>query len=218
MKSRKLLIGSAVLTGLIVWIAVDLTNGTRHDLRDFDGHDVGTLETAMWRSYYDHRRVALFGELAELLRRQYHLPFWQSNLAAYHAAHAAVVFQRGHERADYMKALPDIESFYTTIRRHSEASFDVDAASRLELEWWIIHRHRAQHPPADLELALAQLQSKIYNRPSGDFADHAKARADAMLLRDAKAENGASPSERDWSTIAALLDRSWVGLQNVVSR
>ena len=211
-------IGSvAVVAALGVWIARDLTDRGRYDLRRFDGHEVAKLETDMWRSYYDHERVKLFRELAELLRRQYHLPFWQSNIAAYHAAHAAVVFQRGHGRSDYMLALPDIEKFYTTIRKHSDTPFDVDLVSRLELEWWIIHRERAHHKPADLEQALAELQAKIYGRPISQFEDHAKARADAMLLRDARAESGGSPSEEDWKRIGVLLDQSWVTLQNTVS-
>jgi hypothetical protein len=205
------------MASLVLWVTIDLASRSRHDLRDFDGHEVARLETAMWRSYYDHHSVQLFRELAELLRRQYHLPFWQSNITAFHAARAAVVFQRGHGRSDYLLALPDLESFYARIEQHSTAPFDVDNVARLELEWWIIHRERAQHAPSDLESALAALQSGIYRRPAGEFQDHAKARADAMLLRDARAETGGSPSETDWRTIATLLDQSWVGLHTVVS-
>jgi len=207
-----------VMAAAGLWVTLDLSDRTRHDLRSFDGHDVGKIETAMWRSYYDHRRVRLFLELTELLRRQYHLPFWQANVAAYHAARGAVVFQRGHNRNEYMLALPDLESFYATIRRHSETDFNVDTAARLELEWWIIHRERANHAASDLELALAQLQAQIYNRPVTEFAAHAKARADAMLLRDDRAASAGAPTDRDWRTIGTLLDRSWVDLQNVVSR
>jgi len=217
MKSRWLIASCIALALLVVWLMRDLTDRSRHDLRSFDGREVAKLETAMWRSYYDHHRLQLFRELAELLRRQYHLPFWQSNVAAYHAARAAVVFQAGHGRPDYMRALPDLESFYRSINQHSTTQFDVDNVARLELEWWIIHRERAQHAPADLERALAQLQSAIYRRPASQFENHAKARAEAMLLRDARAEGGGSPSEQDWRTISTLLDQSWIGLQTVVA-
>ena len=54
----------------------------------------------------------------------------------------------------------------------------------------IIHRERAHRPPADLENSLAELQSGIYDRPALLFAELAKARANAMLLRDARAEAG----------------------------
>ena len=210
--------GSLALMFLAVWLSFDLADSSPHDLRRFDGHEVGRLETAMWRSYYDHRRTAMFLELGALLRQQYHLPFWQSEIGAYHAARAAVVFQRGHKRADYMLALPDLDSYYSIIRRHSETAFDVSKVARSELEWWIVHRERAQNPPGALEAALAQLQAQIYGRPAVEFGAHAKARAEAMLLRDARAEGGGAPSESDWARIEGLLDECWVGLQNVVSR
>src|SRR5689334_12178358 len=79
---------------LAVWILYDFTRSTKHDLRDFDPHEVARLETAMWRSYYDHERVRLFAEMATLLRRQFRLPFWRSCLTAYYAARSAVIFQK----------------------------------------------------------------------------------------------------------------------------
>jgi hypothetical protein len=145
--------------------------------------------------------------LAELLRRQYQFRYWRSFVTAYHAAQAAVVFQRGHNRTEYLKALPDLESFYSTIREHSVTPFDVKKAAAAELEWWIVHRERDRHKPGDLEGSLAELQSLIYQQPAARFEEHAKARAGAMLLRDA------SPGEPDWRRIGALLDRSWVALQ-----
>ena len=100
-------LAAAFLAGaLVLWIAFDLARSGAHDLRDFDGHQVARLETAMWRSYYDHQPIRLFAQLTELLRSQFHLPFWQSCLGAYHAARAAVVFQRGQSHAGYRLALP----------------------------------------------------------------------------------------------------------------
>jgi hypothetical protein len=94
------LIASGALT---LCIGVDMLYPTRTDFRAFDAHDVAALETRMWRSYYEHRAFALFSELPELLQREYGMPFWQSNLAAYHAAKAAVIFQRGHNRTEYLE-------------------------------------------------------------------------------------------------------------------
>jgi hypothetical protein len=198
------------------WIAMDVTVPQHSSLTNFDGHEVGRLETEMWRSYYEHRRVALFAELVRLLRDQYHVPFWQACRGAYDAARAAVVFQRGHNRAEYAQALPDIIRFYTIIRRDSDIEFPVREAAQLELEWWIIHRERAAHPPGDLERSLAALQAAIYGKPASFLAEHAKARADAMLIRDTRAEAG-GVSEQDWRRIGDLLDTSWVSLQAAVA-
>jgi hypothetical protein len=53
-----------VLGGMLVWVSIDLSDRSRHDLHQFDGHEVARLETAMWRSYYSHERFNLFRELA----------------------------------------------------------------------------------------------------------------------------------------------------------
>lgn len=73
------------------------------------------------------------------------------------------------------------------------------------------------HDVGRLETARAFLQAAIYQRPESLFQEHAKARADAMLLRDAAAEHGAV-SEQDWKGIGDLLDRPWVSLQAAVTR
>jgi hypothetical protein len=211
----------AILLSAVVllagWVSIDLWAPWHSSLRNFDGHGVARLETAMWRSYYDRHSVRLFSELSQLLRKQYHVPFWRSYVGAYHAARAAVVFQAGHNRAEYERALPDLESFYALIRQGSDVPFDVEKVARLELEWWIVHREPTQYAPGELERALADLQSEIYRQPPEWFTSHAKTRAEAMLLRDAGAAAGAV-SESNWDRIGELLDTSWVSLQKAVSQ
>jgi len=219
MSSRKKRVVKAFCLVLILfggWIAYDLFSPRTTHLKEFDPNEVARLETAMWRSYYEKRRVSLFNELAELLRTQYHMPFFRSNLVAYYAANAAVVFQRGKERSDYEKAEPDLQKFYSAIRQMSDLSFDVNKAAKLELEWWIIHRQRAQHQPGDLTRALAELQAEIYGMPLERFMDHGRLRAEAMTIRDTKADEGAV-TEADWVKIDGLLHQSWHSLHQVVN-
>ena len=147
--------------------------------------------------------MKLFTDLTTLLRTQYAMPFWRSNLAAYQAAKAAVVFQRG----DYAAAFSPLITYYELILRSSSAHFRPDVAAALELDWWIIHRERDRHPAGDLEAALAKLQSELYGRPAADFAEHGRYRAEAMQLRDAGG---------DWARIEALLMDSWTSLHRQV--
>lgn len=169
----------------------------------------------MWRSYYGHKPLALFGELVELLRDQYHVPFRRACAGAYYAAQAAVVFQRGHDRGEYERALPDLKRYYSIVRRGSDAPFDrgsdapfdVEKSAQLELEWWIVHRERDRRKPGGLARALAGLQAEIYHCPQDRLVSHAKARA--MLIRDSRAAAG-GVTEPDWERIGALLDTSWV--------
>ena len=115
-----------VVTVLGGWVARDLSVTSRHALSSFDPHEVARLETAAWRSYYAHEKLHLFTQMGELLRTQYHMPFWRSWVAAYHAAHAAVVFQPGHNRAEYERALPDLVRFFALVRKGSETDFPVN--------------------------------------------------------------------------------------------
>jgi len=213
----RLLLSGVLVAALAGWIAWDRLRPSHATLRRFDAHAVARIETAMWRDYYAHRRLRLFSGLAELLRQQYHLRLWTSWAGAYHAARAAVVFQRGHRRQDYEQALPEIRAFYRVIRASSDVPFDVETVSRRELEWWIIHRERERHAPGDLPQAFAALQSAIYGQPAADFTRHAQARADATVICD-QGNAAGGEGATDWNRIAQLLDDSWSSLANAVSR
>jgi hypothetical protein len=204
-----------ILALTILGVLYDLFYPRTIQMREFDPDEVARLETAMWRSYYEKHRARLFNEMSELLRSQYRMPLVRSNLVAYYAAHAAFVFKDGHERSDYEKALPDLIKFYSAVRRMSDIPFDVDRAARLELEWWIIHRQRAQHAPGDLDRALAELQAEIYHVPTDRLMEHAHLRAEAMTIRDTKAEQG-GVTEADWARINELLKESWRSLAKAV--
>ena len=185
-------------------------------MREFDPDEVARLETAMWRSYYEKQRLSLFNQLAELLRTQYHMTPLRSNQVAYYGANAAFVFKQGRQRSDYEQALPDLVKFYGAIRKMSDIPFDVDRAARLELEWWIIHRQRTQHRPGDLEKALADLQAEIYHVPVDRLMEHGRLRAEAMTIRDTKAESD-GVTEADWARINELLRESWRSLAKAVT-
>lgn len=212
---RKRWLVLAVLAVVSAWAVYDLYAPRPTKLREFDANEVARIETAMWRSYYDKERLALFTQLSELMRSQYCMTLLRSNEAAYQAAKAAFVFKEGKQRADYEKALPNIRNFYRDIRAQSDIAFDVERAAKLELEWWIIHRQRAQHKDGDLVHSLAELQAELFQLPVERFTEHARLRAEAMTIRDDKAAAG-GVSEADWQRIDELLHQSWQSLWNAV--
>ncbi len=205
-----------VLVALGGWLGFDLYGPRSIKMRDFDPNEVARIETQMWRSYYARERIKLFNQLAELMRSQYHMPYATSNALAYQAAKAAFVFKDGKRREDYEKALPNLIKFYQEIRRGSDIPFDVDKAAKLELEWWVVHRQRALHQTGDLDRALAELPAEIYRVPADRLMDHARLRAEAMTIRDKKAEEG-GVSEADWAKIEELLRQSWQSLWKEVN-
>ncbi|HVQ36959.1 MAG TPA: hypothetical protein VMS31_05475 [Pyrinomonadaceae bacterium] len=218
--SRKRLvfkIAIVALAAISAWVVYDLYGPRTAHLREFDPDEVARLETAMWRSYYEKQRLRLFNQLSELLRTQFNMPLVRSNRVAYYAADAAFVFKRGKQRSDYEKALPALIKFYESVRQMSDIPFDVDRAAKLELEWWIIHRERAQHAAEDLPRSLAELQAEIYRVPIEQLNEHALLRAEAMTIRDTKAEQG-GVTEADWARIDELLHRSWRSLSAVVKK
>jgi hypothetical protein len=215
-RRRVLKVALIVIAGLLAYTAFDLLAPRSSRMRSFDPNEVARLDTAMWRSYYAKQQVKLYNQLTELLRTQYNLPFVRSNTVAYQAARAAFVFKGGHNRQEYEKALPYLVSFYTSVHKVSDIPFDVDRAARLELEWWIIHRERDKHAPGDLERALAELSSELYQMPAERFTEYARLRAEAMTIRDTKADHG-GVTETDWAKIDGLLHESWRSLKEVVS-
>lgn len=206
-----------VLVLLAVWIIFDLFIPRHSNFKKYNSGVVAKLETDMWRSYYDRKPVKLFWQLSELLRTQYHLTFLKSNYVSYEATRAAFVFKKGHGRKDYEKALPYLVKYYRSIRNAGDISFNVDRAAKLELEWWIVHRERKKHLPADLVSALAENQSELYQMQPEVFLKHAEFRAQAMTLRDDLAEKG-QLSDQDWQRINELLIVSWKSHRQALDR
>jgi hypothetical protein len=207
---------AAVAAGGAGWAAAELVRPRRTDIRVFDPDEVARLETAMWRSYYDRRRLPLFGQLVSLLRGQFHLQPLRAVALAGLAARAAATFQVGASHHDYRRALPDLERYYAGIRSVSEVPFDPRRAAALELEWWIVHREVDDHPPGDLEAALAELAAELYRVPAERLWAHAARRAEAMTIRDRTSRREVGVLDDDWDRIEAVLWVAWKALADEV--
>jgi hypothetical protein len=206
----------AVAAGGAGWAAAELARPRRVDIRVFDPDAVARLETAMWRSYYDRRRLPLFGQLVALLQGQFQLQPLRAVTLAGLAARAAAVFQVGASHHDHRRALPYLERYYAGIRAVSEVPFDPRRAARLELAWWIVHRELDRHPPGDLEAALADLAAELYQVPAERLGTHAARRAEAMAIRDRAARRAVGVLADDWDRIEAVLWVAWKALADEV--
>jgi hypothetical protein len=206
----------AVAAGGAGWAVAELARPRRVDIREFDPDEVARLETAMWRSYYDRRRLPLFGQLVALLQGQFHLQPLRAVTLAGLAARAAAVFQEGASHAAYRRALPHLERYYAGIRAASRVPFDPRRAAGLELAWWIVHREVDDHRPGDLEAALADLAAELYQVPAERCRAHAARRAEAMTIRDRTSRREVGVTGDDWDRIEAVLWVSWKALADEV--
>ncbi|HMQ48804.1 MAG TPA: hypothetical protein PKA00_15285 [Saprospiraceae bacterium] len=206
----------AILGMLSIWIIIDLKWPVKRDISIVDGKEIAAMETAMWRSYYEKKKVRLLLQSAKLMRKEFHFPYWRSYQVAFFAAKAAFAFQDGQNRADYNKALPALRQYYGAINDISTKPFEVAAAAESELEWWIIRRERETHPPEEWEHWIKQTAAIIYHRPADAFHEFARQRVNAMLLRDEKGDN---ISAADWTEINRILDIAWLDFeQNIGSQ
>lgn len=208
--------GWAALLVLLIWIIVDLYVPRKNSLRQFDPKEVAQLETAMWRSYYEKKPVLLFWQLAKGLRQQFHAPFWRSFKLGFQASKAAFDFKKGRSRADYQHTIPDLRSYYESIKELSTESFDVPKVADLELEWWIVHRQRERYSYTDLANALVQTSAALYNQPATSFTTYGRFRADAMHLCDDVRHHPGGATEADWQQINEKLLEAWRALHSVV--
>ena len=208
-------VATVALALFALWLGRDLMGPRRVDIRSFDPERVARLDTDMWHSYYDRKPLALYVQLADLLREQFHFPLARSYVVAFWATRGAFVFKRGGGRADYERALPDLRRYYGAIRALSATPFDVPETARLELEWWIVHRERARHGPEDLGRALAAGAAALYGVSAASLAEYGRERAVAMTIRDDRALAG-GVTEADWRAIDAHLGASWRSLWRVL--
>jgi hypothetical protein len=200
----------------VIYAGIDLYWPIHSNLRGFDPDALGKQETLMWRSYYDRKPVALFFELAQMLRSQFGFPPLRSVLGAIHASRAAFVFKDGKARPDYEQALPILKDYFGVIHRTGNIDFDVQQAATTELEWWIVHRERTKYPGEALGRACAEAAATLYRVPVESTQEHGRLRAAAMVIRDTCAASG-GVGENDWGRIDSLLQRCYESLHLAIA-
>jgi hypothetical protein len=178
----------------------------RADLRAFEPAEMARLETAMWRDYYEKRYPALFYHLYALSRTQFGFSPLDSVRIALSAARAAKAFQPTRSRAAAAAAMPELIVYYELLRPAAPNAFDVDAAARLELDWWQARREAVA--PADYGITIAKVAAMTYGKRADEPAmlQSGILRAEAMALRDAR---GQGITDSDWREIESRLLRAY---------
>jgi hypothetical protein len=192
---------------------------------------VGSLEAAAWVAYYRREWACFLRSATALTRHTFGLPWPQTLWGAWLVLRANQLWAP-FPNNDPVGARRAMERFYRMVARRYGESYDPVQASKLEVEWWRVHREHqrgpGEHSSAGLGRiaaherplvdALAELYGYVYGVRPDEVRLAAEQRALAMRYSDQWVSEGCNlaspliPEER------AALIRSYAGLLAAVHR
>lgn len=199
----------ALAAGLVLVLAHDRI--ARPDPRGFDPQEMGRLESAMWRSYYDGRWLRLIGQTMQVSCGQYGFSWWDGARLSIHAAIAAMYFR---QETNDPRCIGQLESYYGIVRHATRIEFDVSEAARLELQWW--KERRRDVPPAQYARTIARLSGFIHGVDEKEAMESALLRTRAMVYRDARRDG--KMTDADWKEVSRQLTAAYTVLKNEMLR
>ncbi len=203
---------SATIAALaVICVALYWSTPRNADLRAFDPAKMAALETAMWRDYYDKRYIDLFFNLYLSSRDEFGFSPLDSLDIALAAANAARTFQPTRSREEANAALPSLVSYYALLARAAPASFDVEQAAQLELDWW--QARREDVPPEVYGRTIAATSAMLYGKTDELMLEAGVERARAMAFRD---QHRNDMTGAEWSEIERRLFKAYSKLQRSV--
>ena len=180
------------------------------DMTEFNPQEMGRLESAMWRSYYEGRWIQLACQTMAVACGQYGFSWWDGSRLSFHAARGALFFRKN---TDDPRCLPELDQYYAIISKATGQKFDVRAAAALELEWW--KERRRGIVPQDYARTIAQVTALVYGVPEEMVLPAARMRAEAMAYRDARRDG--KMSDADWQEVSRQLRLAYASLKETVS-
>ncbi len=184
---------------LTVILAIILQHSlARPDLRAFEPQEMGRMESAMWRSYYEGQWVRLGWQAMQLACTQYGFSWWDSARMSAHAALSAMYFRKSTYDP---RCLAELVSYYLIIQHSVPSRLPVHDLARLELQWW--QERRQNVPPEKYAATIAQLTGAIYGIAEKVALPAASMRTTAMAYRDARRDG--KMTDADWAEVSRQL-------------
>ena len=152
----------------------------------FDPVLVGNRETDAWAAYYRHEWRPFLIAAVGMVAAGFGMSVRRTLAGAWYVLRANQVW------APYPDNQPDVaraymRRFYELVAVSSTLTFDPTRAARLEVEWWRVHRahqHSEDVTEEQLETALVDLYSYVYDAERDAVRDAARKRVEAMDLSD----------------------------------
>jgi hypothetical protein len=173
-------------------------------------------------TYYRHEWLPFLNAAVRVTRHAFGLPWPQTLKGAW------LVLRANQLWAPFPDNDPDgarraMQRFYELVKRQHDESFDPVTASRLEVEWWRVHREHQHngHDPADegpLIDALAALYAYVFGVEEALVRHAGAQRAEAMRYSDRWVREGCSMASPLIEQERAALIRSHAALLAAVHR
>jgi hypothetical protein len=153
-------------------------------IRNLDPRKLAHYEKENYVAYYEKDWLKLLRVSVGMVKESFGLSWMQAIYGAYLIARAEIAFAP-FPNNDIPLAEAYVKHFYQFIKKVHNEDFDVERATKLEVNWWSIHRRLFGNAEnQELVDALTCLYEEIYGAESQKFKEAACQRAMGMLYSD----------------------------------
>jgi len=153
-------------------------------MRKFDPRKVARYEKENYVAYYQKDWLKLLRVSVGMVGEAFALSLPRAIYGAYLIARAEIAFAP-FPNNDIPKTEAYVRRFYQFIKNVHHEDFDVDRATKLEVNWWAVHRKLFGNAEnQELVEALVSLYVETYGENSQKLKEAAQQRALGMLYSD----------------------------------
>ena len=176
----------------------------RSSLNAFDPARIGELEVEVWRLAQQKNRRDLFFTLYRIAEGQYRLPPIAAISVAWYTSDAILTFERGADRADQERALDPLQRALVILKEKTQAGYDVEVVSRLELFTWMLAGDKSKQ--GQLASAIAEKIALTYRLSAPDCGPAAEEFAKARrFAREGRWNEAVKANTAGWKRLKDLL-------------
>ena len=187
-------------------------------MRDFDPRKVARYEKENYVAYYQKDWLKLLRVSVGMVGEAFALSLWQAIYGAYLIARAEVAFAP-FPNNDIPKTEAYVKRFYQFIKNVHHEDFDVDRATKLEVNWWGVHRKLFGNAEnQELVDALTGLYVETYGEDSPKIRESARERALGMLYSDLWVNEGKPEGSPLLVQEEEALYKSYLALKEAIAK
>ena len=157
---------------------------SNNPIRNLDPRKLANYEKENYVAYYQKDWLKLLRVSVGMVKEAFGLSWSQAIYGAYLIARAEVAFAPFPDN-DIPLTEAYVRRFYQFIQRVHGEELDVEKATKLEVNWWGVHRRLfGNRENQELVDALKRLYEEVYGEESEKFKEAAYHRAMGMLYSD----------------------------------